>query len=121
MKIPLDRLGSVGSLIAAAACPVCFPKLALIGAFFGLGGLAVYEAQLFVAAQMLVLVALVGHAIAYVRHRRRIILAAAIVGTAAIFIGLYAIPSEMVVYAGFAAMAGASLADIRVRYELRRK
>jgi hypothetical protein len=32
VKAHLEKLGGVGADIAAAACPVCFPKLALIGA-----------------------------------------------------------------------------------------
>jgi len=28
MKTYLERIGSFGGVIAAAACPVCFPKLA---------------------------------------------------------------------------------------------
>lgn len=54
MKTHLDKIGSIGAVIAAAACPVCFPKLALLGALFGLGALGVYEAQLVIAAQLLV-------------------------------------------------------------------
>jgi hypothetical protein len=54
MKAYLERIGSFGRIIAAAACPVCFPKLALIGALFGLGALGAYESQLFVAAQVLI-------------------------------------------------------------------
>lgn len=40
MKLLLDKFGSFGTVAAAAARPVCFPKLAVVGAFFGLGGLA---------------------------------------------------------------------------------
>jgi hypothetical protein len=54
MKTYLEKIGSFGGIIAAAACPVCFPKLALIGALFGLGALGAYESQLFVAAQVLI-------------------------------------------------------------------
>lgn len=31
MKTILDKAGSVGALVAAAACPIYFPKLALVG------------------------------------------------------------------------------------------
>ena len=36
----LENYGSFGAIAAAAICPICFPKLALLGAFFGLGALA---------------------------------------------------------------------------------
>jgi mercuric ion transport protein len=108
----LDKLGSIGAVAAAAACPICFPKLALIGAFFGLGAFSAYEYQLLIAAQVLVVVALLGHAIAYRRHRRRWLLGTALASGAAVFSGFYVIGSEMLIYAGFAGLVGASAADL---------
>jgi mercuric ion transport protein len=106
MKTVLDKLGSSGALVAAAACPVCFPKLALIGALFGLGAFGAYEAQLIVAAQILVGVALAGHVLAYRRRRSKWRLALAAAGAAAFFAGLYAL--EWIAYAGLAALIAAS-------------
>lgn len=112
MKAPLDKLGSFGALAAAAACPVCFPKLALLGAFLGLGGLAAYEAQLFIAAQALVVIAVAGHALAYRRAPRPWRLAFALLGTAAFFAGLYLAASELLAYLGLAGLIGASISDL---------
>jgi MerC mercury resistance protein len=111
MKTYLEKIGGVGSVIAAAACPVCFPKLALIGALFGLGALGAYESTLFAAAQFLVVVAVLGHALAYLRHRRLWLLALGVGSGAAVFAGLYALRSEAVVYAGFAGLVVASATD----------
>jgi mercuric ion transport protein len=108
----LDKLGSVGAVVAAAACPLCFPKLALIGAFFGLGAFSAYEYQLLIAAQVLVVVAVLGHGLAYRRHRRRWWLGTALVSGAAVFSGFYVIGSEMLIYAGFAGLFGISAADL---------
>jgi len=47
MQFKLENFGSFGAIVAAAACPICFPKLALLGAFFGLGALSKYEAFFF--------------------------------------------------------------------------
>jgi hypothetical protein len=58
----LDKLGSTGAVIAAAACPICFPKLALLGGLIGLSAISAYEAQLFIAAQLLVVVAVTASA-----------------------------------------------------------
>lgn len=115
MKLPLDKLGSAGAVIAAAACPICFPKLALLGAFFGLGALGAYESQLFLAAQALVVVALVGHVLSFRAHRNRALLATAIVGAAAVFAGLYLAGSEILVYLGFTALVAASLPTLWTR------
>lgn len=110
VKVPLDKFGSIGALAAAAACPVCFPKLALIGAVFGLGAFSAYEAQLVIAAQALVVLAVAGHVLAYRRHRRSWLPGLAVGGAIAVFAGLYAF--EWLAYAGFAGLITASIADL---------
>jgi len=97
MKVGLEKIGSFGALIAAAACPVCFPKLALIGALFGLGALGAYESQLFIAAQILIAVAVLGQALASLQHRKAWLLGLAILSGAAVFGGLYLVPSEAMI------------------------
>jgi hypothetical protein len=119
VKAHLEKLGSFGAVIAAAACPICFPKLALIGAAFGLGALSAYEYQFLVAAQVLVALAVAGHLLSYRRHRSRWLLGSALVSGAAVFAGLYLAGSEWLVYAGFAGLVAASTADLWRR--LRRK
>ena len=111
MKAALEKLGSVGAVVAAAACPVCFPKLALLGAIFGLGAFGAYESQLFIAAQVLVAVAVLGHALSYLRHRNGWLLAAAIASAAAVFAGLYWLGSEALMYAGFAGLVAVSATE----------
>jgi hypothetical protein len=108
LKPWLDKAGSIGAVVAAAACPVCFPKLALLGALFGLGALGAYESQIFLATQILVVVAMLGHVLSYLRHRNAWLLAAAIAGGAAVFAGLYWAGSEALIYAGFAGLIIAS-------------
>jgi len=112
VKSYLDKVGSFGAIVAAAACPICFPKLALVGALLGLGGLSAYEWQFLIAAQVLVGVAMVGHVLAYLRLRRHWVLALALLGGAAFFAGLYVVGSEALVYAGFAALVAGSTADL---------
>lgn len=115
MKPYVEKLSSVGAVIAAAACPICFPKLALLGALLGLGGLGAYEAQFFIAAQALVILAVAGHVLSFRQHRKHWLLALAILGGAAVFFGLYLFPSEWLAYAGLAALVVASAADLWVR------
>jgi len=114
-----EKLGSVGAVITAAACPVCFPKLALLGALFGLGALGAYESQFFIAAQALIAVALVGHVLSYFRHRNGWLLGAAILSGAAIFAGLYLLGSEVMIYAGLAGLVVASATDFWSRFRRR--
>ena len=119
MNSYLDKLGSVGAVIAAAACPVCFPKLALLGALFGFGGLAVYEAQFFIAAQALVALAVLGHVLAFRLHRKRWLLTLAVLGGVAFFCGVYLFAAESVSYVGLFALLVASAADLWARLRQR--
>jgi hypothetical protein len=119
MRKHLDKLGSAGALIAAAACPICFPKLALLGSLIGLGAFSAYEAQLFIAAQLLVIVAVVGQALAYRQHRKAWLLGGALVSGAAVFAGLYFLKSEWLTYAGFAGLVAASGVDLWSRLQRR--
>ena len=104
-------------MVAAAACPVCFPKLALIGALVGLGAFGAYETQLFLFAQALVVIAVVGHVVSYRRHRNRWLLAASIVSGCAVFAGLYWARSELLIYAGFAGLIGAAAPELWTRFK----
>ena len=90
---------------------MCFPKLALIGALFGLGAFGAYESQIFIAAQALVVVAVIGHALSYLRHHNAWLLAAALASAAAVFAGLYWAGSEALIYIGFAGLIGASATE----------
>ena len=108
MKGWLAKFSSAGAVVAAAACPVCLPKLALVGAFFGLGALGAYEYQFFIASQILSMVAVAGHAFAYPRHRDAWRLGVALGGGTAVFAGLYLFGGEILVYIGFAGLVLAS-------------
>ena len=120
MKTYLEKIGAWGGVLAAAACPVCFPKLALIGALVGLGALGAYESTLFKAAQALVALAMVGHALAYLRHRRLWLLVLGVGSGAAVFAGLYLLGSEALIYAGFTGLVVASATDFWSRLAERR-
>jgi len=115
MKPALEKFGAAGALIAAAACPVCFPKLALLGALFGLGAFGAYEAQIFLATQVLVIVAVIGHVLSYARHRNARLLGAALASGAAVFVGLYWARSEALIYVGFAGLVAASATEFWTR------
>jgi hypothetical protein len=111
VKPVLEKLGAVGALISAAACPVCFPKLALLGALLGLGAFGAYEAQIFLATQMLVVIAVLGHVLSYLRHRNAWVLGAALASGVAVFAGLYWARSEVLIYAGFAGLVVTSATE----------
>lgn len=91
----VEKFGTVGAAVAALACPVCFPKLALIGAALGLGIFAPYERYIALAVQALFVIALLGQGLAYRSHRNKWLLALAFVTTALMFIAYYVIPSSI--------------------------
>lgn len=121
MKAYLDKIGSCGAILAAAACPVCFPQLAALGAIFGLGALGSYEGQIFLATEILVVLAVIGQVLAYLQHRIVWLLSIAVAGGVAFFLGLYVLGSEILIYIGFAALVIASIIDVIRRTQLRRK
>lgn len=99
----LDKVGSVGAIIAGAAVPCCFPFLSLIGGILGLSFLAPYEAYIMYAMQALVLVALVGSVIAYRGHRKILPLILSIISTVLV---IYALNTDMNIKLIYGGMAG---------------
>ena len=101
MQNILEKFGSFGAIIAAMACPICFPKLALVGALIGMGALAPYETAFFFAAQILVVLAVAGHAISYKKHQNWKLLLLATASAILLFISLYMYVSEVLSYLAF--------------------
>lgn len=93
MKINVfDKVGSVGAVVAGAAIPCCFPFLSVFGSIVGIGLLARYESILLYVMQGLVVVALIGTAIAYRTHRKIAPLIVGILSTAAV---IYAVNTDL--------------------------
>ena len=99
----LDKVGSVGAVIAGAAVPCCFPFLSFIGGILGLSFLAPYEAYIMYAMQALVVIALVGSVIAYRGHHKILPLILSVISTAAV---LYALNTDMTMKLIYGGMAG---------------
>lgn len=121
MKTYLDKLGSFGSIVTAAACPACFPQLAALGTVFGLGALSSYEGQLFLATKLFVALAIVGHVLAFFNHRLVWLLVLGVGGGVVFFLGMYVLGFEVVIYVGLLAMVSASLVDLVRRLRIRRR
>lgn len=105
----LDKVGSIGAIIAGAAVPCCFPFLSLIGSILGLSFLAAYETYILWAMQVLVVVALIGSVIAYRGHRKVLPLILGALSTAAV---LYALNTDMnvkILYSGLAGLIAVAI------------
>ena len=118
MQNKLGNFGSFGAVVAAAACPFCFPKLALLGALFGLGALVKYEVVFFYAAHILIGIAVIGHIIAYHNLQNRSLLALAAFSAILFFLSLYIFISENLSYL---ALTGLVTATIWMIIESRRR
>ncbi len=113
----LDKFGTVGAVVAAAACPICFPKIAIIGTALGLGVFAPYEGYVALGVQVLFVLAFVSQVLAFRRHRNRWLLALSAMTTVLLFVGYYAIPSSILLQVS---LAGLVVASIWLALELRR-
>ena len=88
----------IGTIIAAVACPVCFPKLALLGALLGMGALAKYEVYFFYGAQAFVALTLIGNIVSFKKHHNKKILTIAIICALLFFASFYVLMSEILSY-----------------------
>ena len=113
-KIPVNRtlvekVGTVGAVLAALACPICFPKLALIGAAVGLAVFAPFERYIAIAIQALFILALIGQALAYPRHGNVWLLSLSVVTTALLFAAYYLFPSSILIQLSLVGWVAASI------------
>lgn len=112
MKLKTERFGSTGAPLAAAACPICFPKLAAVGALFGLGALAPFEVYFLWGAQFLVGLAVAGQIISFRSSGRAGILLLSIVSAVLFFLSLYVVVSEALSYVALGGIVLASFLSL---------
>lgn len=107
-----DKFGSFGSVLAAAACPACFPALAGLASALGLSFLAPYERYMLILFQILVLVSLASVYYGYRNHKKKVVLIMAGISVLVIMSSFYVIISInyfWVIYVGFALLIVSSL------------
>lgn len=105
----LEKFGTGGAVVAALACPICFPKLALIGAAVGLGAFSPFERYTAFAVQVLFLLAFIGQAWAYRQHRNRWLLGFSGLVTAMLFAGYYVLRSSLLLEIALVGLVVASV------------
>ena len=105
----VEKVGSIGAIIAALACPICFPKLALVGIAVGLGILAPYEGYMAKGVQVLFVVALIGQIGAYRQHHNRWLLSLSALATVLLFSGYYIVPSSLLLQLSLLGLAVSSI------------
>jgi len=105
----VEKLGTAGALLAALACPICFPKLALIGTAIGLGALSPFERYTAFAVQALFALAFIGQVLAYRQHRNAWLLGFSGAVTATLFAGYYILRSSLLLEMSLAGLVAASV------------
>ncbi len=105
----IEKIGTVGALLAAAACPACFPLLAIAGTALGLGIFQPFEGWVFIAFQILVIIATLGNILSFSRHRRAFPLIIGLTGPLMIFFSLYVRFNQFLLYLGLFGLAVASV------------
>lgn len=97
----IEKIGSIGVLGTAAACPVCWPLFAAAGSALGLGVLAPFEPTLMnIVFPAFVIIALVGGVLGYFNHRRLLPLVVNVVSVGLILYGFYGGWHLELMYAG---------------------
>jgi mercuric ion transport protein len=113
----LEKLGPVGTLIAAMGCAVCFPALGAMAASVGLGFLAQFEG-VFINKVLpaFALLALVANIWGWLRHHNHFRGVLSIVGPVAVLATLYPLWtygwSTYLFYAGLGLVFVVSIVDV---------
>lgn len=105
----LDRIGSVGALVAAVAAPCCFPLFAALAATLGLGVLGRFETTVLYLFQGFALLAMLGLVFGYRKHRRFGPVAVGLLGGFALAYSFYWNSNATLLYVGLGAILAASL------------
>lgn len=112
-----DKAGALGSVVAAASCPACFPALASLGAAAGLGFLGEYEG-LFINTLLpwFAGIALGANALGWLKHRQWLRSVLGMIGPALVLLAMLVFFGHWwtarLLYTGLAFMVGASLWDL---------
>lgn len=111
----LDRIGSIGALLSAAAAPCCFPIFATVAAATGLGVFGPHETIVLYAFQAFALLSLVGLFVAYRSHHRIGPLLLGALSVAAIAYTFYWSFQLVVIYGGLVGLLVATVWNYFVR------
>lgn len=105
----LDRIGSMGALVAAVAAPCCFPLFAAAGASLGLSALGRYESVVLYVFQGFAALSLLGLAVAFREHRQIGPLTVGIASAGALAYTFYGSFLPATLYAGLFGLLAATL------------
>jgi mercuric ion transport protein len=104
MKHLAEKFAPVGSVLAAAGCPACFPALTGLASVLGITAFAAYEAELLIVTQILVVVSMLFAWRSYRRTRYKPSLALALTSGFLVFFSWYIWWQDIIIYSAFAGL-----------------
>lgn len=94
----------MGSVLAAAGCPVCFPALTGFASLLGISAFAAYEAELLILTQLLVALSMLFAWRSYRRTAYKPSLVIALISGVLVFFSWYVWWQDIVIYSAFAGL-----------------
>ena len=104
-----DKIGSIGTLVAAFGMSCCLPLFAAVGSVVGLGFLARYEYEMFYVMQVAAVLAALGTLWAFRRHKN---LLPVILGFTSAGLIIYAVNTSLntwLIYGGMVGLIGTAI------------
>jgi mercuric ion transport protein len=120
MKQLLEKIPSVGAIVAAAGCPVCFPVLAGVGSAFGLGALAAYESQFILLTQVFIVLSVVFAVVSYRRTQYKPSLLIAVLSGALFFFAWYVIGNTLLIYLGMVGIFATAMWNLYIENRVKK-
>jgi hypothetical protein len=115
----LDRVGSIGALVAAVMAPCCLPIFAAFAAAVGITALGLNEGVVFYVLQAFALLSIAGLALAASRHKQFGPLILGAIGLLALFFSFHARFSAPLIYLGLGGLCAASVWNYFLSRKLR--
>ena len=112
MKHLLEKMTPIGSVLAAAGCPACFPALTGLASLLGITALAAYEAELLIVTQILVLFSMLFAWRSYRRTGYKPSFMIALLSGLLIFFSWYVWWNSVVIYTAFVGLIVTALWNI---------
>jgi hypothetical protein len=105
----LDKLGSIGTFVAAFGMSCCLPLFAFVGSAIGLGFLARYEYEMFYAMQAAAVLAVAGTLWSYRRHRNILPVAVGVLSAGLILYSVNTTLDSLLIYGGMVGLVGTAI------------
>jgi mercuric ion transport protein len=115
MRFKFDSYSSLGAVLTAAACPMCFPALAAVGTIIGMEALAGYENYLVWGVQFFILLSAVGLLCDFDAHQSTMLVCLSVVSAVLLLVSLHLVYSEGLAYVALAGMVAGSAGSMMIQ------